>query len=58
MEANVSVFRVTKRLGHRGKDMEAEGALQPSRRSLGFDDRIELHRAVAVCARLFKDMAA
>ena len=58
MEANVSVCGVTKRLRHCGKDLKAEGAPQPNRRSIGFDDRIELHRPVAVCAGLFKDMAA
>jgi hypothetical protein len=58
MEANVSVRRVTKRLRHRGKDLKAEGAPQPNRRLIGFDDRIELHRPVAVRACLIKDMAA
>ena len=58
MEANVSVRRVTKRLRHRGKDLKAEGAPQPNRRLIGFDDRIELHRPVAVRACLVKDMAA
>ena len=58
MEANVSVCRVTKRLRHRGKDLKAEGAPQPDSRCIGFDDRIELHRPVAVRACLFKDTAA
>src|SRR5438045_9607053 len=47
-----------KRLRHRGKDLKAEGAPQPDRRRIRFDNRIELHRPVAVCACLFKDMAA
>lgn len=58
MEANVSICRVTKRLRHRGKDLKAEGAPQPNRWSIGFDDRIELHCPVAVCACLFKDTLA
>jgi hypothetical protein len=58
MEANVSVCRVMKRLRHCGKDLKAEGAPQPDRRRIGFDNRIELHRPVAVCACLVKDMPA
>ena len=58
MEANVSVCRVTKCLRHRGKDLKAERAPQPNRRRIGFDNRIELHRPVAVCMCLFKDMPA
>jgi hypothetical protein len=58
VESNVSVKRVTKRLRHRGKDLKAERAPQPDRRRIGFDNRIELHRPVAVCACLFKDMPA
>jgi hypothetical protein len=58
MQANVSVCRVKKRLRHRGKDLKAEGTPQPDRGCIGFDNRIELHRPVAVCASLFKDMSA
>src|SRR5215475_1691744 len=58
VEANVSVYRVAKRLRHRGEDLKAERAPQPDRRCIGFDDRIELHRPVAVRACLFKDAAA
>jgi len=58
MEADVSVCRVTKRLWHRGENPEAEGAPQPDRRRIRFDNHIELHRPVTVCACLFKDMAA
>ncbi len=58
MEANISVCWVTECLRHSSKDVKAEGAPQPNRRSIGFDDRIELHRPVAVCACLVKDMAA
>ena len=58
VEANVSVCRMTKRLRHRGKDLKAEGAPQPDRRGVGFDDRIELHRPIAVRARLVEDVAA
>jgi hypothetical protein len=43
-------------LRHGGKDLEAEGAPQPDRRRIGFDNRIELHRPVAVCACLVQDM--
>ena len=52
MEADVSVRRVLKGLRHRGKDLEAERAPQPDRRRIGFDNRIELHRPVAVCTCL------
>jgi 3-keto-L-gulonate-6-phosphate decarboxylase len=48
MEANVSVGRVTKCLWHRGRDLKAERAPQPDRRCIGFDNRIELHRPVAI----------
>jgi hypothetical protein len=58
MEADVSVCRVLKGLRHRGKDLKAERAPQPDRRRIGFDNRIELHRPVAVCACLVKDMPA
>jgi hypothetical protein len=58
MEANVSVCRVTKRLRHRGENLKAEGTPQPDRRCIGFDNRIELHRPIAVCACLLKDTAA
>ena|SRR6185437_7219290 len=58
MEADVSVRRVLKGLRHRGKDLEAERAPQPDRRRIGFDNRIELHRPVAVCTCLVKDMLA
>ena len=58
MEANVSVCWMTKCLRHRGKDLKAEGAPQPNRRRIGFDNRIELHRPVSVRACLFKDTPA
>ena len=58
VEANVSVCRVAKRLRHRGKYLESEGAPQPDRWRIGFDDRVELHRPVTVCAGLVKDAAA
>ena len=58
MEANVSVCWMTKCLRHRGKDLKAEGAPQPNRRRIGFHNRIELHRPVAVRACLFKDTPA
>jgi hypothetical protein len=58
MEANVSICWVTKRLRHSGKDLKPEGAPQPDRWCISFDDRIELHRPVAVHACLFKDMVA
>ena len=58
MEANVSVCGVAKRLRHRGKDLKAEGAPQSDRGCIRFNDRIELHRPVAVCACLVKDTAA
>jgi hypothetical protein len=58
MEANMSLCRVTKCLRHRGKDLKAERAPQPDRCCIGFEDRIELHRTVAVRACLFKNMAA
>jgi hypothetical protein len=58
VEANVSVYRVTKRLRNRGKDLKAERAPQPDRRRVGFDNRVELHRPIAVRPRLVQDMAA
>jgi hypothetical protein len=58
VEANEPVCWVIERLRHRGKDPKAEGAPQPDRRCVGFDDRIELHRPVAVGACLFEDVAA
>jgi hypothetical protein len=58
METDVSVYRVTKGFRHSGKDLKSEGAPQPDRRRIGFDNRIELHRPVAVCARPIKDVPA
>jgi hypothetical protein len=58
VEANVSVCRVTKRLRNRSKDPKAERAPQPDRRRVGFDNRVELHRSIAVRPRLVQDMAA
>ena len=58
MEANVSVCRVTERLRHRGENFKAEGAPQPDRRRIGLDNRIELHRPIAICACLLKHTAA
>jgi len=58
MQANVSIFRMPKRLRYRGKNLKAEGAPQLDRRCVGFDDRIELHRPVTIRACLFKDTLA
>src|SRR5262249_14692225 len=58
VDADISVYRVTKRLWHGGQDLKAERAPQPDRWRIGFDDRIELHRPVAIGACLVKDMAA
>jgi hypothetical protein len=58
MEAHVSVCRVVKRLWHGGKNLKAEGAPQLNGCGIRFDDRIELHRPVAICACLVQNMAA
>jgi hypothetical protein len=58
VQANVSVYRVTKRFRNRGKDLKAERAPQPDRRRAGFDNRAELHRPIAVRPGLVQDMVA
>jgi hypothetical protein len=53
-------FHLTHRLHlyYGGKDLKAERAPQPDRGRIGFDDRIELLRAVAVHTCLVQDTAA